>query len=138
MKCVWTNVSATYILRFVVFIGAVMDDKENCFFRAMNEIFHANEESDITDNDILRIADLARISVPSDKMGEFRHDIGLMVSFIKSLQKITNLDKSSESAECCRMRKDEVTSAVSVEDLFANAPCSQSDFFVVPGAIEDR
>ena len=88
---------------------------------------------------VARIARLARIEVPDEKLEPMAAELGNILKFVEQLAEV-NTDgvepMTSVVAMDAPLREDEVTDGGIQADVLANAPESTEGFFVVPKVVE--
>jgi len=88
---------------------------------------------------VRRVAHLARIAVADDEVEPLRGELNAILAFVEQLNEV-NIDgvepMTSVTPMAMKMRKDEVTSGGMADDILANAPAREDDFFVVPKVVE--
>ena len=88
---------------------------------------------------VRRVAHLARIAVADDEVVPLRGELNAILAFVEQLNEV-NVDgvepMTSVTPMAMKMRKDEVTSGGMADDILANAPAREDDFFVVPKVVE--
>ncbi len=93
----------------------------------------------ITKEEILKIAEIAHISLTDDEVNSFTKDLEEMVAFAGQLEKIEGIDTEIEAEEPTLynvFRKDEVKPSMAKEELLANAPQEKNGCFFVPQIVE--
>ena len=95
--------------------------------------------SKIEENDIQKIAYLARMKIDENDLPEYAHSLNEILDFVEQMD---NADTSSIDAMAHpqdltqRLRKDVVTEQDQREKLMANAPVKEDGLFLVPKVIE--
>ena len=88
---------------------------------------------------VRKVAHLARIKTPDDRLEPLAQELNGILSWIEQLQQV-NVDgvepMTSNVAQPLRLREDVVTDGDKVADIMANAPKSADGFFVVPKVVE--
>ncbi|HHX61184.1 MAG TPA: Asp-tRNA(Asn)/Glu-tRNA(Gln) amidotransferase subunit GatC [Epulopiscium sp.] len=93
----------------------------------------------ITKEDVLKIADIAHLSLTEEETQEFTSDLEKMVAFAEQLNEVdtTHVDtKIGEPTLYNVLRKDEVKPSMAKEELLANAPQEKNGCFFVPQIVE--
>lgn len=89
--------------------------------------------------DVKKIANLARIAVPEERLETLGQELEAIVGFVEQLSEV-NTDgvepMTSVVAMTQRLREDIVTDGDKAEQILANAPDRVSDFFAVPKVVE--
>ena len=93
----------------------------------------------IDQNTVARIARLARIEVPEDKLAPMAAELGNILKFVEQLGEV-NTDgiqpMTSVVAMDAPLRDDVVDDGNIQADVLANAPEATEGFFVVPKVVE--
>lgn len=93
----------------------------------------------ITKESVLKIADIAHLSLTEDEIGIFTQDLEKMIDFAKQLEDLdvegVELDRNDTSVYNV-FRKDEVQPSMAKEELLANAPKEKNGCFFVPQIVE--
>ncbi|MGD1888264.1 MAG: Asp-tRNA(Asn)/Glu-tRNA(Gln) amidotransferase subunit GatC [Cohaesibacteraceae bacterium] len=88
---------------------------------------------------VRRIAHLARIRLPDDRIEPMREELNAILAFVEQLDEV-DVDgvepMTSVVATKMRLRADAVTDGNIAEDVVANAPTSDDHFFMVPKVVE--
>lgn len=89
----------------------------------------------ITPDAVARIASLARLDLPEDKLGLFAEQLGDVLAY---MDKLGELDTSaveplySPVDKPTPCREDVVVKEFTREEILANAPQTDGEFFIVP------
>ena len=88
---------------------------------------------------VKKIAHLARIALPDDKLAPITGELNNILAFIEQLSEVDTA-KTEPMTSAVEMklhwRKDEVTDGAKSADILANAPEAQYGFFAVPKVLE--
>lgn len=88
---------------------------------------------------VRRIAKLARIALPEERVEPMMAELNGILSWIEQLQEV-NVEgvepMTSVVAQKLKMREDVVTAGGDAAAIVANAPLSEDNFFVVPKVVE--
>ena len=88
---------------------------------------------------VRRIAKLARLAVPEDKLESLAGELNGIFNWVEMLNEV-NVEgvpaMSSVVAQKLKWRDDKVTEGGDAEALMANAPEHEGTFFVVPKVVE--
>ncbi len=88
---------------------------------------------------VKRVARLARIAVSEEDAERMTGELNGILGFVAQLDEV-NVDGveplTSIIPMALRRREDVVTDGAKVEDVIANAPASEENFFVVPKVVE--
>jgi aspartyl-tRNA(Asn)/glutamyl-tRNA(Gln) amidotransferase subunit C len=96
-------------------------------------------QDSIGEEDVRRIAVLARLSLPEAKIPELKESLGAMLEYVKVLE---GLDTDGVEATThpvnpsLPMRADKVVSGVDREEALGQAPASRDGGFAVPKVLE--
>ncbi len=88
---------------------------------------------------VKRVARLARIAVSEEDAERMTGELNGILGFVAQLDEV-NVDGveplTSIIPMALRRREDMVTDGAKVEDIIANAPASEENYFVVPKVVE--
>jgi aspartyl-tRNA(Asn)/glutamyl-tRNA(Gln) amidotransferase subunit C len=88
---------------------------------------------------VKRVAQLARIAVTEDEANQMLGQLNGILGFVEQLSEV-NVDgvepMTSVTPMEMRKRADTVTDGNKAEDIVANAPVSERNFFMVPKVVE--
>jgi len=88
---------------------------------------------------VRKVAHLARIKTPDDRLEPLAAELNGILSWIEQLAEV-DVDgvepMTSNVAQALRLREDTVTDGDKVADIMANAPRSADGFFAVPKVVE--
>lgn len=93
----------------------------------------------ITENDVRKIAKLARIRLSDQEIKEMPNELSKIMQFIEQLQEVTTdhiEPLTSVSDMSLPMDEDEATDGGYVDDILKNAPKAEYNCFLVPKVIE--
>ena len=88
---------------------------------------------------LLKLGKLARISIKDDKLDSLGEDLNSILKFVDQLQEIKTdqVDPTSNSLEQKLISRDDIVEKINeAEDILANAPEQEMNFYVVPKVIE--
>ena len=88
---------------------------------------------------LLKLGKLARISIKDDKLGSLGEDLNSILNCVDQLQEIKTdqVDPTSNSLEQKLLSRDDIVEKINeAEDILANAPEQEMNFYVVPKVIE--
>ncbi len=88
---------------------------------------------------VRRVAHLARIAEPEDRLEAIVHELNGILAWIEQLNEVdvTGVEPMSTAVEAAQpLRADVVTDGGDPERILANAPKSADGFFVVPKVVE--
>ena len=90
-------------------------------------------------NDILHVANLARLNLSEDEIERLTHEMGDIIAYV---DKLDELDTSSTQASehICDFnnifREDEVKDSYDRDELLKNAPTHDEEYILVPNVVE--
>ncbi len=88
---------------------------------------------------LLKLGKLARISIKDDKLSSLGEDLNSILNFVDQLKEIKTdqVDPTSNSLEQKLISRDDIVEKINeAEDILANAPEQEMNFYVVPKVIE--
>lgn len=88
---------------------------------------------------VRRVARLARIALSDEEAERLRGDFNAILAFVEQLDavEVAGVEPmTSVTPMALPMRKDAVTDGGRTEDILANAPAREGDFFAVPKVVE--
>jgi aspartyl-tRNA(Asn)/glutamyl-tRNA(Gln) amidotransferase subunit C len=88
---------------------------------------------------VKRVARLARIAVNEDDANRMTGELNAILGFVKQLDEVDIRGvepMTSIMPMALRRRDDVITDGSKAQDIVANAPASEENFFVVPKVIE--
>lgn len=93
----------------------------------------------VDENMVRRIANLARIGVDDAELPGLAKELSAILGFVEQLSEVdteTVQPLTSAVATTMRLRVDEVTDGGYPQDVLANAPDKDDDYFAVPKVVE--
>ena len=90
--------------------------------------------------EVLHIARLARLGINEAEVEKFREQLSNILENFEALKKVdtTNVPPTAQSIDLQNvMRADEVASSSPAEDILANAPHREGEFFRVKAELEE-
>ena len=93
----------------------------------------------VTKDDVRKVARLSRIAVPEDRLETLAGELSGIMGWIEQLNEVDIegvAPMTSVVASTLPMREDVVTDGNIPDQVLANAPKTESGFFVVPKAVE--
>ena len=88
---------------------------------------------------VKRVARLSRLAVSDEDAARMEHELNAILGFVEQLDEVdvTGVEPMT-SVTPMRMKKrsDVVTDGDKAEDVLANAPASEENFFLVPKVVE--
>lgn len=88
---------------------------------------------------VKRIARLARIHIEPDEVEAYAGEINAILGFVEQLGEVdvTGVEPmTSVTPMALRLREDKVTDGGYAEQITANAPLTEDNFFMVPKVVE--
>ncbi|VEJ46111.1 Asp-tRNA(Asn)/Glu-tRNA(Gln) amidotransferase subunit GatC [Bartonella vinsonii] len=88
---------------------------------------------------VKRVAHLARIAVHDDEAERMTKELNVILGFVEQLSEVdvSGVEPlTSVMPMALRMREDSVTDGDIVEDIVANAPVTEENFFLVSKVVE--
>ncbi len=89
----------------------------------------------ITVDDVRKVAKLARLAIPEEKLPDFTKKFEAILEYVDTLSEV-NVDGVEPTSHAIRMsnvlREDVVKPGLSLEKVLQNAPDSDGPFFKVP------
>jgi aspartyl-tRNA(Asn)/glutamyl-tRNA(Gln) amidotransferase subunit C len=93
----------------------------------------------LTREEVLHIAALAKLGMPEEDIDRFGTQLSNMLESFEALSRV-NTDgvppTTQPNALCNVMKDDVVQPSLSVEDVLANAPAREDDFFRIRAVVE--
>ena len=89
----------------------------------------------ISKDTILKIADLAKISISEDQIEKLESEISSILNWVENLNEVDteNIEPMSNSlTNFLQMREDIVNDGEKRSDILSNSPAEDESFFVVP------
>jgi len=86
-----------------------------------------------------RVAHLARMAVAEDEVENLGRELNAILAFVEQLADVdvTKVEPmTSVTPMAMKTRKDEVNDGNIADDVLANAPAREDNFFVVPKVVE--
>ena len=94
----------------------------------------------ITRDDVIKVAELARLEFKEEELGKFTEQLGSILAYIGKLNELDTKDVEPTSHVldlATPLREDAVEDWLTVGEVLENAPREEDGFFVVPQVIED-
>ncbi|MGB2692209.1 MAG: Asp-tRNA(Asn)/Glu-tRNA(Gln) amidotransferase subunit GatC [Thermodesulfobacteriota bacterium] len=94
----------------------------------------------ISKDDVIKVAELARLEVTQEETEIFTDQLGNILEYIEKLNELdtNNVEPTSHVLDISTpLREDKVVNWLTIEEVLQNAPESEDDFFVVPQVIDD-
>jgi aspartyl-tRNA(Asn)/glutamyl-tRNA(Gln) amidotransferase subunit C len=93
----------------------------------------------ISKDTILKIANLAKISISEDQIEKLEDEISSILNWVETLNEVDtdNIEPMSNSlTNFLQMREDIVNDGEKGSEILSNSPAEDKNFFVVPKVIE--
>ena len=93
----------------------------------------------VTNDDVRKVANLARIDLPEEKVEPMTKELNGILKWIEQLDEVDveGVEPMTSVVEAAiPMRKDVITDGNIQDKVLANAPRSEDGFFVVPKSVE--
>jgi len=94
----------------------------------------------ISKDDVIKVAELARMEVTEKETEIFTDQLGNILEYIEKLNELDtdNVEPTSHVLDISTpLREDRVVNWLTIDEVLQNAPESEDDFFVVPQVIDD-
>ncbi|WP_455474871.1 Asp-tRNA(Asn)/Glu-tRNA(Gln) amidotransferase subunit GatC [Bartonella sp. B30(2025)] len=88
---------------------------------------------------VKRMAHLARIAIHDDEAERMTKELNVIFNFVEQLNEVDVSEiepLTSIMPMALRMREDIITDGNKAEDIVANAPVTEENFFLVPKVVE--
>ena len=95
--------------------------------------------SNVTKDDIKKVARLARIEVPEEKREALASQVGSIITWVEKLSEVDtqNVEPLTNVSEMnLRLNKDEITDGNIAQDVLQNSKDAKYGYFAVPKVIE--
>lgn len=93
----------------------------------------------ITPEEVLKIANLARLKINQDEVGQYATELSKIISLVEQMNKVDtqNVEPMAHPLDVAqRLRKDEVTEINQREKFQSVAPNAEKGLYLVPKVIE--
>jgi len=94
----------------------------------------------ITREELLKLAELARLRLDEAEIPRFQKDIAEMLEYVKLLEEVDTSQVEADSKIVLSgnvLREDEVQPSLSVEEALKNAPEREGNYFKVPRVVDN-
>lgn len=94
----------------------------------------------ITREELLKLAELARLRLDEAEIPRFQKDIAEMLEYVRLLEEVDTSQVEAESSITPSgnvLRKDEVQPSLPVEEALKNAPEREGNYFKVPRVVDN-
>ena len=86
--------------------------------------------------DIMRLAKLAKLSIPEDKVEEFRKKMEDIIQMVENLPDIDTEGSLVDPTDTMELRKDEVQPSFPRNEMLRNAPYTAAGCILIPKVVE--
>jgi len=93
----------------------------------------------VDEKTVKRVAHLSRIAIDEQEALQLSEELNTILGFVEQLDEVDVAGVEPLTAikpMALRMREDRVTDGDHAEDIVANAPMSEENFFLVPKVVE--
>ncbi|KKP27951.1 MAG: Aspartyl/glutamyl-tRNA(Asn/Gln) amidotransferase subunit C [candidate division TM6 bacterium GW2011_GWF2_30_66] len=93
----------------------------------------------ISKEEVLKIAEMARISIHESEIEEIQSKLELVLSYAERVQKVAeDFDVSAQSNKCVNIFRQDIVAKTDPEPILEQAVCREENYFVVPVIIENK
>lgn len=88
---------------------------------------------------VLKVARLSRLTIAPDRVEPMKNELNAILGFVEQLNEVDveGVEPMTSAVEQpIKQRQDQVTDGNRAEDIVANAPASEDNFFMVPKVVE--
>lgn len=93
---------------------------------------------EITEQTVMKVANLAQLSLSDDELVQYQKDLGKVIEFFDQLRSLDLPETRFSSHESGAEREDVVLPSLSEPEVLLNAPLSTGSSFTVPRIIESK
>ena len=86
--------------------------------------------------DIKRLAKLSKLSIPEDKVEEFRKKMEDIIQMVENLPDLDTEGSLVDPTDTMELRKDEVQPSFPREDMLKNAPYTAAGCILIPKVVD--
>ncbi len=86
--------------------------------------------------DIMRLAKLAKLSIPEDKVEEFRKKMEDIIRMVENLPDLDTEGSLVDPADTMELRKDEVKPSFPRNEMLRNAPYTAAGCILIPKVVD--
>ena len=86
--------------------------------------------------DILRLAKLAKLSIPEDKVEEFRKKMEDIIQMVENLPDLDTQGSLVDPTNTMELRKDEVQPSFPRNEMLQNAPYTAAGCILIPKVVD--
>ena len=86
--------------------------------------------------DIMRLAKLAKLSIPEDKVDEFRSKMEGIIQMVENLPDLDTEGSLVDPTDTMELRKDEVQPSFPRNEMLQNAPYTAAGCILIPKVVD--
>ena len=86
--------------------------------------------------DIMRLAKLAKLSIPEEKVEEFRKKMEDIIQMVEKLQDLDTQGSLVDPTNTMELRKDEVQPSFPRDEMLQNAPYTAAGCILIPKVVD--
>lgn len=86
--------------------------------------------------DIMRLAKLAKLSIPEDKVEEFRKKMEGIIQMVENLPDLDTQGSLVDPTNTMELRKDEVQPSFPRNEMLQNAPYTAAGCILIPKVVD--
>lgn len=86
--------------------------------------------------DIMRLAKLAKLSIPEDKVEEFRKKMEDIIRMVENLPDLDTEGSLVDPTDTMELRKDEVQPSFPRNEMLRNAPYTAAGCILIPKVVD--
>ena len=86
--------------------------------------------------DIMRLAKLAKLSIPEDKVEEFRKKMEDIIQMVENLPDLDTQGSLVDPTDTMELRKDEVQPSFPRDEMLRNAPYTAAGCILIPKVVD--
>ena len=86
--------------------------------------------------DIMRLAKLAKLSIPEDKVEEFRKKMEGIIQMVENLPDLDTQGSLVDPTNTMELRKDEVQPSFPRDEMLQNAPYTAAGCILIPKVVD--
>ena len=86
--------------------------------------------------DIMRLAKLAKLSIPEDKIEEFRKKMEDIIQMVENLPDLDTEGSLVDPTDTMELRKDEVQPSFPRDEMLKNAPYTAAGCILIPKVVD--
>ena len=86
--------------------------------------------------DIMRLAKLAKLSIPEEKVEEFRKKMEDIIQMVENLPDLDTTGSLVDPTDTMELRKDEVQPSFPRDEMLRNAPYTAAGCILIPKVVD--